>query len=243
MKTYVKDENANKQVNIIATLVSSGKSDAEIANHLTKTEVVNLAYAEVFWSADDVEQIRTDHGLAPDGMKLCPSCRKEIKKEAIKCRHCGTDLTSGPPAPKSTKGALPNRQATSRDIADASYAELGERFVAGLLDGLILVIPYLLASALLPIVGSLIVGAAYYMYFFSENGGGRTIGYRVMNLRLVDQQSLTPISAGTAALWYLIFALVSIIGWIWFFFDSQKRMLHNIASHTIVINERKEDAT
>ena len=123
------------------------------------------------------------------------------------------------------------------EVAGAQgYAEFGPRLLAGLIDGLILLIPYVVAGSIIPFVGGLLVGLGYYLYFMSESGGGQTIGYKAMKIKLVGEGTGQPVPmGGPLVLWYLVLAFVGFIGWIWYFTDEKHRMLHNIASNTVVI--------
>ena len=108
MKRYVENEQANEQINQIAALVSSGNSDSEIAEHLTRSGAVNLKYAEVHWTPQDVKEIRISFNLAVVGQKFCRRCSNEVKQEAIKCRHCGADLLANESAiPSSSSSTCP----------------------------------------------------------------------------------------------------------------------------------------
>jgi ribosomal protein L37AE/L43A len=37
--------------------------------------------------------------VAFEGMKKCPFCAELVKREAIKCKHCGSDISNGEGSP------------------------------------------------------------------------------------------------------------------------------------------------
>lgn len=43
-------------------------------------------------SADDKEAAKAQHGLATGKYKKCPFCAELVLQEAVKCKHCGSDL-------------------------------------------------------------------------------------------------------------------------------------------------------
>lgn len=149
--------------------------------------------------------------------------------------------TSPPPLDIPTAGPPPLPiQSPSKEINQRNLATFPERFLAGLIDNLILWIPSMIVSALIGSgIGAIGVLIGYLMYFMSNQRGGQTIGYRIMNLRLVDQSSGQLVPVGRAALLGTVFSFLAIIGWIWYFTDNDRRMLHNIASKTVVIKTSK----
>lgn len=76
--------------------------------------------------------------------------------------------------------------------------------------------------------------ALYYIGLASRLGGGQTLGYRALNIVLVDQTRGSIPSIIKVVLWYLGLSL-QIIGWIWYFKDDRRRMLHNLISGTVVV--------
>lgn len=103
MKQYVDDQQANAQINTIATLAEKGQTDEQIAQYLSDSAEVNLQYAEPYWTPGDIRKIRVNFGLAAHGRKFCPFCSVEIKAEALKCRHCHKTLPSVTPQKQSRK--------------------------------------------------------------------------------------------------------------------------------------------
>ncbi len=142
-----------------------------------------------------------------------------------------------PPPPGTGPQAAPRQQAyTPYAQTEIKYADFVPRFLAGLIDAVILFIPSMVIGMFIPYLGGLIVSIPYYVYFMSEHGGGQTIGYKAMKLKLLNEETMQPPPVAPIFLWFLVLYLIGIIGWIWFFIDKKRRMLHNIASKTIVIS-------
>ena len=76
--------------------------------------------------------------------------------------------------------------------------------------------------------------AAYFVLPMSWIGGGATPGYRLFGLRLIEEKTLRPPGLLRTAAWYVVtFGLF--VGWLTYFVDPKRRMLHNLISHTLVI--------
>lgn len=120
------------------------------------------------------------------------------------------------------------------------YASIGKRFVAILIDGLVLgvvlgVLSWFLPGFLEKLAG-LVAGVAYQVYCLT-NRAGQTLGKQVMNIRVVTESG-GAVDQNTA----LIRALVSYvsgmamgIGYIWAFFDDRRQTWHDKVAKTLVV--------
>ena len=82
-----------------------------------------------------------------------------------------------------------------------------------------------------------LIAALYFILPMSRVGGGHTLGYRLLGLRLVDRRELRPPSLVRTFIWYAV-SFARLIGWVTYFVDSRHRMLHDLASGTLVIADR-----
>jgi uncharacterized RDD family membrane protein YckC len=134
--------------------------------------------------------------------------------------------------------AIP-RSAVAMDIAG-----VGPRFVALLIDGVILGV---IGSVIGAIFGdrpgevgvgsgiSVIIQAAYMIILLSQ--WGTTLGGRVLGLKVVDSGGNMP-SVGTAAIRWLmsiVSGAVILIGYLWAFWDSNKQTWHDKVAGTFVV--------
>lgn len=85
----------------------------------------------------------------------------------------------------------------------------------------------------------LVVGAGYYLWFWSH--GGQTVGMKTWKFRLTDESGRIP--GTTTALLRLLLATVTnalfLAGFFWRLFDSDKRTLYDRLSHTRLVSEAK----
>jgi uncharacterized RDD family membrane protein YckC len=84
---------------------------------------------------------------------------------------------------------------------------------------------------------SFLLGLAYFCYFWSEQGGGQTLGMRVLNLKVVktDGSMLTITQALIRYLGLFVSFLCLAIGVIWVAFDANKQGWHDKIAGTYVL--------
>jgi uncharacterized RDD family membrane protein YckC len=80
-------------------------------------------------------------------------------------------------------------------------------------------------------------GLAYFVYFWSAQGGGQTLGMRVLNLKVVrtDGSALTITQGLIRYLGLFVSFICILIGVIWVAFDADKQGWHDKIAGTYVI--------
>ena len=141
------------------------------------------------------------------------------------------------------------------DMTQYELAGFGSRFIAYILDGIILVIIQFIVgvcygllfltadnepASTFNITANLLgiaISAIYYVYFLTQNDG-QTPGKSAMNIRIVrlDGADLT---VGTAIIrnvvGYFISAVVILLGFIWAAFDDRNQAWHDKLANTVVV--------
>jgi uncharacterized RDD family membrane protein YckC len=124
---------------------------------------------------------------------------------------------------------------------NVSYVGFWERFVAALIDGLIL---FVVTFAIGLIIGNEylkmginIIGQLLYFTYFESSVKQATIGKQLMNMKVVDKNGnrLTPGSALIRYLSKFISGIILLIGYIMAAFDAQKQALHDKIAGTFVV--------
>jgi uncharacterized RDD family membrane protein YckC len=121
-------------------------------------------------------------------------------------------------------------------------ATFGARFVAGLIDGILLGIVgsiFTVGHPLSPLGNGLsaLIGFAYFG-FFEGGPAGQTVGKKVMNIRVVRVADGGELGWGTALLRHLCYylsAFVCLLGFLWMLWDKDKMTWHDKLSQTLVV--------
>jgi uncharacterized RDD family membrane protein YckC len=119
----------------------------------------------------------------------------------------------------------------------------GRRFVAYLIDAIILGVPYGIAYGIggetLAGLVALVVNAAYFTWL--EGGAsGQTVGKKVMGIRVIDFRSGGPIGYGRALGRYfarILSALPLLLGYFWMLWDREKQTWHDKLVTSVVVPE------
>ena len=134
-----------------------------------------------------------------------------------------------------------------------AYASPGRRLLAYIADGTIatlLFVPFIGlvydpgadAAALFAANGSLLLLFFGYLILFDAGPRGATPGKRLLRIRVVDEGGAPRIgyrrAAVRRAIWFLG-GLCLYVGWLWVFFDRQRRAWHDKAAGTLVVDRVK----
>ena len=180
-------------------------------------------------------------------MPYCSKCGNELSAEAKFCPKCGTPVTIEQQA--ATPGA------TVPNVPELKLAFWGERFLAWLIDALIIgLIAGFLSLFAWFAVGSFSMwpswipffnfnhsGILYFLYWFLMDGAyGQSLGKMALHLRVVRLDG-SRITTGQAALESLgkafLLPIDIILGWI--LYPNSRQRLFNRLSGTIVIRESR----
>lgn len=189
-------------------------------------------------------------------MKTCPSCGCGNPEDAAFCPQCGYRLPdAGPPGGPYAPPPVP-------EPAYPRYAGFWIRFVAAVVDGLVLSVAFVPLNIIFWAVNNRIyfwgiwdfsqgvssgpillfnlvrtlVGWAYYVILTGRYGA--TLGKMLLGLKVVGED-LGPITYGTATvrevLGKFLSALLCGLGYIWAGFDGRKQAWHDKVAGTLVI--------
>ena len=144
---------------------------------------------------------------------------------------------------------------TGSSVASAPKAGFWVRFVAYLIDGLVVGIPALIllaiaggmarsnpgqvSGAVLVVYALVIIASIGYFIYFWSRPAGQTIGMKAMKIRVVKTDG-SAVTVGSAVVRYIGMLLNSIvfglpIGWVWAAFDSNKQGWHDKIAGTYVV--------
>lgn len=122
-------------------------------------------------------------------------------------------------------------------MLDHPYSALGKRFFALLFDGMILFIPCLIASHMIPVIGGIIVWF-FYAPILESSDIRATIGKRLVGIQVTDLEG-NGISFRAALIRNVLKFVSSAIVFIGFFFvlfTEKKQSLHDLLAETVVID-------
>ncbi len=120
-------------------------------------------------------------------------------------------------------------------------ASFGRRFVAMLVDGILLgIVTGVVQAALgrsLGGIASLAIGIAYYGYL-EGSASGQTIGKKALGIRVYDLRDGGPIGTSRAILRYfgrILSAIPLLLGYFWMLWDAEKQTWHDKLAGSVVV--------
>jgi len=186
-------------------------------------------------------------------MPYCANCGKELPSGAAFCPSCGTPVTVA--APPLTAVPAPT-------MASVAYADLSQRIIGAIVDGIIVVVVVgvlagLFALTTLGTLGlfragmmsavpwmwapwmwlvGLLIPICYYTYF--EGTRGQTIGKKIMNIKVVKADG-APCDYGSAFVRNLLRLIdsqvIGLVGIVVISVTEKKQRVGDIVAKTVVV--------
>jgi uncharacterized RDD family membrane protein YckC len=119
-------------------------------------------------------------------------------------------------------------------------ASFGARFLAALIDGIMLGIVSTVLRVVAGVAGqglAILVGLAYFVYL-EGSPAGQTVGKRIMNIRVIDFDDGGPLGFGKALARYVgrfVSSVVCLLGYLWMLWDPQKQTWHDKIATSVVV--------
>ncbi len=127
-------------------------------------------------------------------------------------------------------------------MVNKKYAGFGVRFVATLIDGIILIIAQRFLVKIIPFfrrgIFSSLTGALYFILLW-VNWNGQTVGKRAMGIKVVKEngKALDYKEAVLRYLGYIVSAIPLCLGFFWVLADDKKQGWHDKIAKTLVVKE------
>lgn len=163
----------------------------------------------------------------------CPHCAEHITVPAnlvggqLYCPACGQAM------------AIPSNARTyspGTPLQSLQYAGFWIRFLAALLDSVIILIPMLLSNMIIPIFGGVVVFVLYKGLCLA-NWDGQTVGKKACGIKVLNED-FQPITQGQAfgrTLAEFLSTFILYIGYIMAGFTERKQALHDKVAGTVHI--------
>jgi uncharacterized RDD family membrane protein YckC/predicted RNA-binding Zn-ribbon protein involved in translation (DUF1610 family) len=186
----------------------------------------------------------------------CPECGNEVKSGESACKNCGYPLGRAPAAPQAQYASQLLRANTEDFVPDSGavvvvYAGFWRRFVAALIDGVLVTVVLFVLDILLALVlkssppalaaaislGLTIgVGIAYYVVQESSSQQA-TLGKRALGIIVTDIHGHRISNARALGRYFakLLSAFTLLIGYIMAGFTEKKQALHDMMAGTLVV--------